>query len=195
MFTGIVEERGTVASLVDLGDAMRVRIRADKVLQDSELGASISVNGICLTVAERGDDWFEADVMAETLRRTSLGKLVADSPVNLERAARVDSRLGGHIVQGHVDGTGEVAAIEPSEQWTVMAIEVPAELTRYMVEKGSITVDGVSLTIVSVTDSRFTISLIPTTLAETNLGAKQVGDRVNIEVDVLAKYVEKLVQR
>jgi len=195
MFTGIVEERGTVASLVDLGDAMRVRIRADKVLQDSELGASISVNGICLTVAERGDDWFEADVMAETLRRTSLGKLVTDSPVNLERAARVDSRLGGHIVQGHVDGTGEVAAIEPSEQWTVMAIEVPAELTRYMVEKGSITVDGVSLTIVSVTDSRFTISLIPTTLAETNLGAKQVGDRVNIEVDVLAKYVEKLVQR
>jgi riboflavin synthase len=195
MFTGIVEERGTVASLVDLGDAMRVRIRADKVLQDSELGASISVNGICLTVAERGDDWFEADVMAETLRRTSLGKLVTDSPVNLERAARVDSRLGGHIVQGHVDGTGEVAAIEPSEQWTVMAIEVPAELTRYMVEKGSITVDGVSLTIVSVTDSGFTISLIPTTLAETNLGAKQVGDRVNIEVDVLAKYVEKLVQR
>ena len=195
MFTGIVEERGTVASLVDLGDAMRVRIRADKVLQESELGASISVNGICLTVAERGDDWFEADVMAETLRRTSLGKLVTDSPVNLERAARVDSRLGGHIVQGHVDGTGEVAAIEPSEQWTVMAIEVPAELTRYMVEKGSITVDGVSLTIVSVTDSRFTISLIPTTLAETNLGAKQVGDRVNIEVDVLAKYVEKLVQR
>ena len=195
MFTGIVEERGTVASVVDLGDAMRVRIRADKVLQDSELGASISVNGICLTVAERGDDWFEADVMAETLRRTSLGKLVTDSPVNLERAARVDSRLGGHIVQGHVDGTGEVAAIEPSEQWTVMAIRVPAELTRYMVEKGSITVDGVSLTIVSVTDSRFTISLIPTTLAETNLGAKQVGDRVNIEVDVLAKYVEKLVQR
>jgi riboflavin synthase len=195
MFTGIVEERGTVASLVDLGDAMRVRIRADKVLQDSELGASISVNGICLTVAECGDDWFEADVMAETLRRTSLGNLVTDSPVNLERAARVDSRLGGHIVQGHVDGTGEVAAIEPSEQWTVMAIRVPAELTRYMVEKGSITVDGVSLTIVSVTESRFTISLIPTTLAETNLGAKQVGDRVNIEVDVLAKYVEKLVQR
>ena len=195
MFTGIVEERGRVASLVDLGDAMRVRIRADKVLQDSDLGASISVNGICLTVAERGDDWFEADVMAETLRRTSLGQLVTDSPVNLERAARVDSRLGGHIVQGHVDGTGEVAVIEPTEQWTVMAIAVPADLTRYMVEKGSITVDGVSLTIVSVTDNQFTISLIPTTLAETNLGAKQVGDRVNIEVDVLAKYVEKLVQR
>jgi len=195
MFTGIVEERGRVASLEDLGDAMRVRIRADKVLQDSDLGASISVNGICLTVAERGDDWFEADVMAETLRRTSLGQLVTDSPVNLERAARVDSRLGGHIVQGHVDGTGEVAAIEPSEQWTVMAIAVPADLTHYMVEKGSITVDGVSLTIVSVTEDQFTISLIPTTLAETNLGAKQVGDRVNIEVDVLAKYVEKLMQR
>jgi len=195
MFTGIVEERGTVASLVDLGEAMRVRILANKVLQDSDLGASISVNGICLTVAERGDDWFEADVMAETLRRTSLGELAPASPVNLERAARVDSRLGGHIVQGHVDGTGNVAAIEPSQQWTVMAIDVPPALAHYMVEKGSVTVDGVSLTIVSVTDDQFRISLIPTTLAETNLGAKKVGDRVNIEVDVLAKYVEKLVQR
>lgn len=194
MFTGIVEERGTVASLVDLGEAMRVRIHAEKVLQDSDLGASISVNGICLTVAERGDEWFEADVMAETLRRTSLGELVNGSPVNLERAARVDSRLGGHIVQGHVDGTGTVAAIEPSEQWTLMTIDVAQSLTHYMVEKGSVTVDGVSLTIVSVTEDQFTISLIPTTLAETNLGVKQVGDRVNIEVDVLAKYVEKLVQ-
>jgi riboflavin synthase len=195
MFTGIVEEKGTVESIEDLGEALKVRIAAEQVLTDSELGASISVNGICLTVASRGQDWFEADVMAETMRRTSLAGAHAGSTVNLERAARVDSRLGGHIVQGHVDGTGVIAAIEPSEQWTVMRIAVPEDLTRYMVEKGSITVDGVSLTIVSVVDDHFTISLIPTTLSETNLGAKQVGDRVNIEVDVLAKYVEKLVNR
>jgi riboflavin synthase len=188
-------ETNLVESLTDLGDAMRVRIGARSVLEDSALGASISVNGICLTVAERGPQWFEADVMAETLKRTSLSELNAGSAVNLERAARVDSRLGGHIVQGHVDGTGAVSSIEPSDQWTAMAITVSSKLTDYMVEKGSITVDGVSLTIVSVIDSEFTISLIPTTLAETNLGTKQVGERVNIEVDVLAKYVEKLVRR
>ncbi len=195
MFTGIVEEKGTVESIEDLGDALKVRIAAEQVLADSDLGASISVNGICLTVAQRGDSWFEADVMAETMRRTSLAGAHAGSTVNLERAARVDSRLGGHIVQGHVDGTGTIAAIEPSEQWTVMRIDVPEDLTRYMVEKGSITVDGVSLTIVSIATDHFTISLIPTTLTETNLGTRQVGDVVNIEVDVLAKYVEKLMQR
>ncbi len=195
MFTGIVEEKGTVESIEDLGDALKVRIAADRVLTDSDLGASISVNGICLTVAQRGESWFEADVMAETMRRTSLAGAHEGSTVNLERAARVDSRLGGHIVQGHVDGTGTIAAIEPSEQWTVMRIDVPEDLTRYMVEKGSITVDGVSLTIVSIATDHFTISLIPTTLTETNLGSRQVGDVVNIEVDVLAKYVEKLMQR
>jgi riboflavin synthase len=195
LFTGIVEEKGTVESIEDLGDALKVRIAAEQVLTDSDLGASISVNGICLTVAQRGDSWFEADVMAETMRRTSLAGAHAGSTVNLERAARVDSRLGGHIVQGHVDGTGTIAAIEPSEQWTVMRIDVPEDLTRYMVEKGSITVDGVSLTIVSIAADHFTISLIPTTLTETNLGTRQVGDVVNIEVDVLAKYVEKLMQR
>lgn len=195
MFTGIVEETGTVESIEDLGDALRVRIGAQTVLEDSELGASISVNGICLTVAERGADYFEADVMAETMNRTSLAGTGVGSRVNLERAARVDSRLGGHIVQGHVDGTGEVVAIEPSDQWTVVAVKVPSDLTAFMVEKGSVTVDGVSLTIVSVTDDRFTVSLIPTTLNETNLGAKQVSDLVNIEVDVLAKYVAKLVNR
>jgi len=195
LFTGIVEEKGTVESIEDLGDALKVRIAAEQVLADSDLGASISVNGICLTVAQRGDSWFEADVMAETMRRTSLAGAHAGSTVNLERAARVDSRLGGHIVQGHVDGTGTIAAIEPSEQWTVMRIDVPEDLTRYMVEKGSITVDGVSLTIVSIATDHFTISLIPTTLTETNLGTRQVGDVVNIEVDVLAKYVEKLMQR
>lgn len=195
MFTGIVEEKGTVESIEDLGDALRVRIAAERVLTDSELGASISVNGICLTVAQRGETWFEADVMAETMRRTSLSQAQAGAAVNLERAARVDSRLGGHIVQGHVDGTGVVAAIEPSEQWTVMRIDVSEDLTTYMVEKGSITVDGVSLTLVSVSSGDFAISLIPTTLAETNLGSRHVGDVVNIEVDVLAKYVEKLMQR
>lgn len=195
MFTGIVEEKGTVESIEDLGDALKVRIAADRVLTDSDLGASISVNGICLTVAQRGESWFEADVMAETMRRTSLAAAHEGSTVNLERAARVDSRLGGHIVQGHVDGTGTIAAIEPSEQWTVIRIDVPKNLTAYMVEKGSITVDGVSLTIVSIATDHFTISLIPTTLTETNLGSRQVGDVVNIEVDVLAKYVEKLMQR
>lgn len=195
MFTGIIEEKGTVESIEDLGEALKVRIAAEEVLTDSDLGASISVNGICLTVAQRGNSWFEADVMAETMRRTSLAGAHVGSRVNLERAARVDSRLGGHIVQGHVDGTGTIAAIEPSEQWSVMRIDVPEDLTRYMVEKGSITVDGVSLTIVSVADDHFTISLIPTTLTETNLGTRQVGDVVNIEVDVLAKYVEKLMQR
>jgi len=195
VFTGIVEEQGVIESIHDLGDALRVRIAADRVLSDSALGASISVNGICLTVADRGPTWFEADVMAETMNRTSLSAVQAGTAVNLERAARVDARLGGHIVQGHVDGTGQIAAVEPTEQWTLMHIDVPAELTAYMVEKGSVTVDGVSLTLVSVSASQFTVSLIPTTLAETNLGSKQPGDPVNIEVDVLAKYVEKLMRR
>lgn len=195
MFTGIVEETGSITSLVDHGDAMRVRITAREVTSDASHGASISVNGICLTVAGHGDDWFEADVMNETIERTSLRSLGTGDVVNLERAAKVDGRLGGHIVQGHVDGVGEVAEIQPQERWTIVRIRVARELTRYMVEKGSITVDGVSLTIVSVTDEHFSVSLIPTTLAETTLGRLVVGDVVNVEVDVLAKYVEKLVSR
>ena len=195
MFTGIVEEMGAVDAVVDHGDSLRIRIAASGVVADATHGASISVNGTCLTVAEHGTAWFEADVMRETLERTALRTLDVGDRVNLERAARLDSRLGGHIVQGHVDGVGTIAGVHPGDRWTVMEITVPKELTRYMVDKGSVTVDGVSLTIVSVLDEGFTVSLIPTTLAETTLGTRNMGDAVNIEVDVLAKYVEKLVSR
>lgn len=194
MFTGIVEERGTVASIEQLTNAARVAIRGSMVLSDVKAGDSIAVNGVCLTVVDLGPDFFTADVMEETLKRSSLDAVGAGSEVNLERAARLDSRLGGHLVQGHVDGTGQVLAIEPDEHWTAMRISLPADLGRYVVEKGSITVDGVSLTVVSVDDMGFSVSLIPTTLAETTLGSRQVGDRVNLEVDAIAKYVERLMQ-
>lgn len=195
MFTGIVEEMGTVDSVVDLGDSLRLRIIAPVVTSDAIHGASISVNGTCLTVVDHGDDWFDADVMKETLDRTSLKSLARGARANLERAARLDGRLGGHIVQGHVDGIGRIARIEPSEHWTVVHVAIARELSRYLVEKGSVTVDGVSLTVVSVGDEEFSVSLIPTTLADTTLGLARVGDIVNIEVDILAKYVEKLVSR
>ncbi|CAB4991108.1 unannotated protein [freshwater metagenome] len=194
MFTGIVEERGTVASIEQLTNAARVAIRGSVVLSDVRAGDSIAVNGVCLTVVDLGPDYFTADVMEETLKRSSLDAVAAGSEVNLERAARLDSRLGGHLVQGHVDGTGAVLAIEPDAHWTAMRISLPADLGRYVVEKGSITVDGVSLTVVSVDDEGFSVSLIPTTLAETTLGSRQVGDRVNLEVDAIAKYVERLMQ-
>ena len=194
MFTGIVEERGTVASIEQLTNAARVVIRGSVVLSDVRAGDSIAVNGVCLTVVDLGPDYFTADVMEETLKRSSLDAVAAGSEVNLERAARLDSRLGGHLVQGHVDGTGAVLAIEPDAHWTAMRISLPADLGRYVVEKGSITVDGVSLTVVAVDDEAFSVSLIPTTLAETTLGWRQVGDRVNLEVDAIAKYVERLMQ-
>ena len=194
MFTGIVEERGTVASIEQLTNAARVAIRGSVVLSDVRAGDSIAVNGVCLTVVDLGPDYFTADVMEETLKRSSLDAVSAGSEVNLERAARLDSRLGGHLVQGHVDGTGEVLAIEPDAHWTAMRISLPVDLVRYVVEKGSITVDGVSLTVVAVDDEAFSVSLIPTTLAETTLGSRQVGDRVNLEVDAIAKYVERLMQ-
>lgn len=194
MFTGIVEERGTVASIEQLTNAARVAIRGSVVLSDVKAGDSIAVNGVCLTVVDLGPDFFTADVMEETLKRSSLDGVGAGSEVNLERAARLDSRLGGHLVQGHVDGTGQVLAIEPDEHWTAMRISLPVDLGRYVVEKGSITVDGVSLTVVAVDDKGFNVSLIPTTLAETTLGSRHVGDRVNLEVDAIAKYVERLMQ-
>ena len=194
MFTGIVEERGTVASIEQLTNAARVVIRGSVVLSDVRAGDSIAVNGVCLTVVDLGPDYFTADVMEETLKRSSLDAVAAGSEVNLERAARLDSRLGGHLVQGHVDGTGAVLAIEPDAHWTAMRISLPVDLGRYVVEKGSITVDGVSLTVVAVDDEAFSVSLIPTTLAETTLGWRQVGDRVNLEVDAIAKYVERLMQ-
>jgi riboflavin synthase len=193
VFTGIVEEIGTVVSATDVGDAARIVIRGPLVVSDARPGDSIAVNGVCLTVVDVGDDGFAADVMRETLSRSSLGALTAKSDVNLERAARVDSRLGGHIVQGHVDGTAVVRDVQPTEHWTTMAFELRSGLSRYIVEKGSITVDGVSLTVMQAGDDWFSVSLIPTTLHHTTLGTKSVGDSVNIEVDVLAKYVERLM--
>jgi riboflavin synthase len=193
MFTGIVEELGEVAGLADLGDSVRLTLRGPVVVDGAGHGDSIAVNGVCLTVVESGSDTFTADVMRETLDRSSLGALVVGDPVNLERPMRLDGRLGGHLVQGHVDGTGTIESRDPSEHWEVVRVSLPADLARYVVHKGSITVDGVSLTVASVDDRSFTVSLIPTTLALTTLGRKQVGDPVNLEVDVVAKYVERLL--
>lgn len=193
MFTGIVEELGTVAAVEDQGDAIRLTIRASTVLEDADLGDSIAVNGCCLTVAARDGDTWTADVMQETLDKTSLYGVRPGDRVNLERAVTADKRLGGHIVQGHVDDVGTVLGRTPSEHWEVVEISLPTGLTRYLVDKGSITVDGVSLTVVEARDDRFTVSLIPETLARTTLGTRQPGDRVNLEADILAKHVEKLL--
>ncbi|GAB3153988.1 riboflavin synthase [Microbispora hainanensis] len=192
MFTGIVEELGEVVALEPLGDSARLTVRGPVVTGDARHGDSIAVNGVCLTVAGAEGDSFTADVMKETLDRSSLGALRPGSRVNLERAVRADQRLGGHIVQGHVDGTGEVLSREPGEHWEVVRLSLPANLARYVVEKGSIAVDGVSLTVAAVTEDTFSVSLIPTTLDLTTLGRKQPGEPVNLEVDVIAKYVEKL---
>ena len=194
MFTGIVEELGSVVALEPQGDAVRLRIRGPVVTSDAVHGASIAVNGVCLTVVEHGDGEFTADVMQETLDRSSLGALAAGSPVNLERPVTLEARLGGHLVQGHVDGTGTILARTPSEHWEVVRVSLPDDLGRYVVEKGSITVDGVSLTVVEAARDSFTVSLIPTTLGLTTLGSKSVGDPVNLEVDVVAKYVERMLQ-
>jgi len=193
MFTGLVEEVGTVVGLESLGDSVRLTVRGPVVTADAGYGDSIAVNGCCLTVTELAPEQFSADVMAESLERTSLGDLVAGSVVNLERAVAAGARLGGHIVQGHVDGTGTLLDRTPSAHWEILRFTLPAELARYLVEKGSITVDGVSLTVVDVTDESFSVSLIPTTLADTTLGTRKPGDRVNLEVDIIAKYVERLV--
>ena len=198
MFTGIVEELGEVVAQEDLGDATRMTISGPLVTSDAGHGDSIAVNGVCLTVVDvLPDGRFSADVMAETLHRSSLRALAPGSPVNLERAAAVNSRLGGHIVQGHVDGTGTVIARSPSQHWEVVRIGLPREISRYVVEKGSITVDGISLTVSALADEDdtewFEVSLIPTTLALTTLGRAAVGTPVNLEVDVIAKYVERLL--
>ncbi|MFH9466695.1 riboflavin synthase [Streptomyces clavifer] len=193
MFTGIVEELGEVTAVEKLDDASRFRLRGPVVTEGAKHGDSIAVNGVCLTVVDLGEHEFTADVMAETLNRSSLGALAAGSRVNLERPMALGGRLGGHIVQGHVDGTGRIIERTVSEHWEIVKISLPAELTRYVVEKGSITVDGVSLTVVDAGTDHFTISLIPTTLALTTLGIKGPGDPVNLEVDVIAKYVERLL--
>ncbi|KAB2971675.1 MULTISPECIES: riboflavin synthase [unclassified Streptomyces] len=193
MFTGIVEELGHVTAVETLGDACRFRLRGPVVTVGAKHGDSIAVNGVCLTVVDHEGDEFTADVMAETLKRSSLGALSVGSRVNLERPTAVGDRLGGHIVQGHVDGTGQVVERTPSEHWEIVKISLPADLSRYVVEKGSITVDGISLTVVEAGADHFTVSLIPTTLDLTTLGHKQPGDPVNLEVDVIAKYVERML--
>jgi riboflavin synthase len=196
MFTGIVEELGTVEALDLLpGDAARLTIHGPKVTEDAGHGDSIAVNGCCLTVVETGDGRFTADVMRETLKRTSLGSVDKGSRVNLERAVTAHARLGGHIVQGHVDGVGTIASRQPAEHWEDVRIAAAPEILRYVAEKGSIAVDGVSLTVTDVDDATgtFGVSLIPTTLELTVLGRNQVGDLVNLEVDVIAKYVERLL--
>ncbi|SKB10036.1 riboflavin synthase [Aeromicrobium choanae] len=195
MFTGLVEEKGTVVALDDLGDAVRITIRGPVVTSDAGHGDSIAVNGCCLTVIDPTEDTFSADVMRESLDRTSLGDLEAGSLVNLERAMQAGARMGGHIVQGHVDGTATLIDRTPSEHWEVVRFSLPAELARYVVDKGSITVDGTSLTVVEAGDDWFSVSLIPTTLADTVLGTRKPGDRVNLEVDVIAKYVERLLEK
>lgn len=184
MFTGIVEELGTIVTV----DGPRLRIGATTVLQDVGMGDSIAVNGVCLTVVAWGDDWWEADVSDETFARSNLGDVAAGDPVNLERPVRLADRLGGHIVQGHVDAVGTVVDPVPD-----LRISMPVELTRYVVEKGSITVDGISLTVVDALDDGFTSAIIPHTAQVTTLGAKGPGATVNLEVDMMAKYAEKLL--
>ncbi|MFF4926798.1 riboflavin synthase [Kitasatospora sp. NPDC001261] len=207
MFTGIIEELGEVVSIEEIGDSSRIRLRGPVVCTGARHGDSIAVNGVCLTVVDSpaelaaGTGEFSADVMAETLHRSSLGELAPGSRVNLERAMALGARLGGHLVQGHVDATGRLLSREPGERdaagelrWEVLRFSLPDTISRYLVEKGSITVDGVSLTVVEAAADSFTVSLIPTTLALTTLGAKAVGEGVNLEVDVLAKYVERLLE-
>jgi riboflavin synthase len=198
MFTGIVEELGEVVALEPGAESARITVRGPVVTGDAVHGASIAVNGVCLTVVERQADAFTADVMLETLRRTSLAGLAAGTRVNLERPVAAAGRLGGHVVQGHVDGTGTVVERVPGDRWEVVRIALPDRLARYVVEKGSIAVDGVSLTVASIEDAgphgpTFTVSLIPETLARTTLGLRAVGEVVNLEVDVLAKYLERLI--
>jgi len=194
MFTGIVEELGTVRAVVPQDGGVRIEIGATAVLDDAVQGASIAVNGCCLTVVEIGPDWWAADAIVETLDRTTIGTLAAGDPVNLERPVRLSDRLGGHVVQGHVDAVGVVTARdELPDGSTRLRVDVPGDLTRYVVEKGSITVDGASLTVAEVDDDGFAVALIPHTLAVTTLGVRHPGDTVNLEVDVLAKYVERLL--
>lgn len=193
MFTGLVAGVGTVEELTRSDGAARLALAAEPVRDAIAPGASIAVDGCCLTVAEPTARGFVADLMPETLTRTTLGTLAAGAPVNLEAALRVDGRLGGHVVQGHVDGVGRIVTRTPGPRWDDVTIALDPDLLRYVAEKGSVCVSGVSLTVTAVTDEAFGVSLIPTTLAETTLGRLAVGDRVNVEVDVLAKYVERLL--
>jgi riboflavin synthase len=196
MFTGLVEELGTVRAIIPNATGARLEIEAVTVLDDAVLGASIAVNGCCLTAVELGDGWWAADAVEETLRRTCLGALVAGDRVNLERPVRLADRLGGHIVQGHVDGVGEIADREPlADGSTRVTVAADDAVLRYVVEKGSIAVDGVSLTVAGVDDKTFEFALIPHTATVTTLGIKGPGAPVNVEVDLVAKYVERLMSQ
>ena len=192
MFTGIVESLATVTAVDTLTDSARITF-ADPLLADTKAGDSIAVNGVCLTAADVDGDRITADVMLETLRRSSLGQLAPGGRVNIERAVTAHTRLGGHVVQGHVDGVGRVLRREPGDAWDVVTVTIPADLCRYVVEKGSIALDGVSLTVAAVDGADVTVSLIPETLRRTTWGTKADGDPVNVEVDIFAKYVERLV--
>jgi riboflavin synthase len=195
MFTGIVEELGRVRAITPNEGGARIEIDATTVLGDAEIGASIAVNGCCLTVVALGDGCWAADAVIETLARTNVGDLQAGDPVNLERPLRLADRLGGHLVQGHVDATGTLRDREPQADGSVlMTFDAPADVTRYVVHKGSITVDGISLTVAAVVAGGFAVAVIPHTQAVTTLGTKPVGARVNLEVDMVAKYVERLLQ-
>ena len=193
MFTGLVEEVGRVVAL-EAGEMIRLRVSARRVPGGTRVGESVSVNGVCLTVEGLDGDTLAFQAMPETLRRTALGDLVEGSAVNLERAMTLERRFGGHLVQGHVDGVGDVRAVYPEGEAQIWEFEAPAGVLRYTVEKGSVCVDGISLTVVALRDASFTTSILPQTLANTNLGELRVGDRVNLEADVVGKYVERLLE-
>lgn len=193
MFTGLIEAIGDVLTVERNPDVCRLAIRALPVARDLVIGSSIAVNGVCLTVVEINDDRFRVDVGPETLRRTTLGELIAGDRVNVERPLRLDTRLGGHLVQGHVDGVGMIMRVVPEGETRWMEITLPGHLRGYVVDKGSIAVDGISLTVAVITAEGFAVSLIPHTLAVTTLGTRRTGDAVNIEADLLAKYVERFV--
>lgn len=195
MFTGIIEEVGKIAQIKKQGEFAVVTINASRVLEDVHLGDSIAVNGVCLTVTSFTSSQFTADVMSETLKRTSLGELQPSSPVNLERAMATNGRFGGHIVSGHIDGTGEVAEITPADNSVWYRIKTSPKLLRYIIEKGSITIDGISLTVVDVNDESFRVSIIPQTIKETNLGSKKIGSIVNLENDIVGKYIEQFLTK
>lgn len=193
MFTGIIEELGEVLAWQPTGDAARITVRGPLAVSDAKHGDSISVSGVCLTVVEQGDDWFTADVMGQTMAMSTLKAPTAGTRVNLERAAQVGDRLGGHIVQGHIDGTSELLSVTDGEAWRVLRFSLAAELAPLVASKGSIAVDGVSLTVSAVGDDWFEVSLIPETLTATTFGARQVGEHVNIETDILARHVERML--
>lgn len=194
MFTGIIEELGTVAGVEVLPDSIRLSIRGQLVRGDLSQGESVSVNGVCLTAAKVTDDGFVADVMLETLNRSSLSEIKTGDRINLERAMSGAGRFGGHVVQGHVDGVAEIISREPSANWEVVKVRIPSDLAKYVVHKGSITFDGVSLTVNDITGDVVSLSLIPETLRLTTLGTKQAGDKLNVEADILAKHIEKLIE-